>query len=194
MANISQPIGAIVVGVVIMFVGIYMVDAVDLMPVTSMYDTTTASNTTQLNLNATAGANQNLTFSSLSLATSTGGTLTVNVTNQSATSGGTIAVFVNTVFVGSISVPANSSQTEFDTTLFADGTNNITFLASGSAQGGLVNVTGAFGNYYDITNPSDFGNIRNQTVTTTGIAFSVFGLIMIVVGLAMAIRSLHSMG
>jgi hypothetical protein len=200
--SVGMIVGEISVGVVVLFVGIFMLASIE--PVFAgrltqcSYTNTAPSAAAYLNASAPSGASTsaNMTFAT---ATNLQGTCTLvlNISNVSATAGSyievrnaaTLALLNNHTipttyqqFTSSTTISHSSGNYLINVTAFGD--DNATITTSGSYLrrcSSLVAQSGPAGQNYD------------QIVASIATAFAVFGLVLIVVGLATAIGSLRQM-
>lgn len=198
--NVSLVVGEIIGGIVLLFVGLFMLASIE--PMFSgmltecSYTATTPSGATVLN--ATLITSKNITFAA---ATNVQGycTLVLNVTNDTAISGSVLEVRIAGIntFLKNVTIPAVAEQATISSAIVhssgnwlanvtAFGGDNVTIPIVGSSLtccDSLVAQSGPAGRYY------------SQVVATIAVAFSVFGLLLIVIGLGTAISTLkNSMG
>lgn len=190
MSNIGAVLATIIVGMVMLFVGIYMVSAVaDVIPDTSIYGMNTLSNATVFNQGGTEVNESGITTTSVG--TQTGAIARVVITNATCDSG-SVAIRLNDVLIATTTIPADTVTTEVTGLTIRAGYNNFTLTSSAPAlNASYINSTSI--SYHQSANYTSTGTIYSNTVTTTGTAFSVMGLVLIIVGLAIAIRSLNTM-
>lgn len=198
--SVSLTIGALIVGLVLMFVGLFMVDAVSQTFTTAdLYTCTWVSteNTTLFNLtNQTTG---NRTFAVTTFSTrcnyTDGAYLYVSYYNVSST-WTTINVSLNGNFVQTIPIGTNeTNQTaRIKITPLESTTNYITYRFSNTTYDrGQVNISSDAVTTSATEALSSTGQIWTQIVTLVGTVFGVLGLVLIVVALAMAIAHLRGM-
>jgi uncharacterized membrane protein len=194
--SIAAPLMSIVVGVVLLFVGIFMVSLVsnvgDAYYTEDVYTTTTNSTLLTINMTLNQTKWHLITVAdAYSLAT-----ITAHVSNTAAKAspGGTLTVLQNGVSLGTITVPitgTNESDTAFTgVTLTENAVLNLSYRATAGTgtENVYVNSTAVY--YANDNVNTDMGDIKDSLVTNTATIFTVLGLVLIVAGLAMAITSL----
>lgn len=188
----STALGSIVTGVVLLFVGIFMISAVsDTFAVSSLYNTRDVSDTDNILLGSANVYNH--TFATNTVARDGTGTLYVRAINISNANDRNLELLLDSVYLsnqtGPISNVTTTLYTVTDVPISSSTTHAITYRYTGT---GNITIYNATLRYYDTAELTNTGTIYNNTVSTTGTAFTILGLVLIVVGLAMAINSLKS--
>lgn len=199
--QVAGSLSIIIIGLMIMFVGLFMVDSVSSVfengsLYVCSYSTSTNSTASQVNITNSSGTGDGSINRSFAVTTfSTHCTSTNHVTmianmsnllNQHAqvniSRGGTLLTTEDFATTENIVTLSNLVVTESSTVTFNYSTNTSN----------PINITDSM-----ITSSSesytDVGNIYSSTVTTTGTMFGLLGLVLIIAGLAMAIGYLRGM-
>lgn len=198
--NVAMTIGAVAIGVTTLFIGLFMLSSIDPMfagRVTECtYVNTAPSAGAALNATQTSGSTSaNLTFAS---ATNQQGylTLVVNVSNTSATTGSYLEVR-NTAgtLLNNHTVPAAAQQFTSSTTISHSSGNYVVNVTAFGGNNLTVPTTGTYLRRCSalVAQAGPAGQHYNSVVALIATAFSVFGLVLIVIGLAYAVGSLKSM-
>jgi hypothetical protein len=196
--SVALVLGEIITGIVVLFIGVFMLGSIEPMFGNLQVCTYgTDLGTPQLLLNGTLAESKNMSFTPTAVVS---GTCQVHllVTNMSnGTAGSYLEVREGgtpTTLLANITAPVLSSWTA------------ICGVAGVTAVAKVVNIT-AFGrnnltvnstSYIYCCNalvnrPGPAGQLFQQVVATAAVAFTVFGLVLVCIGLATAIGSLKNM-
>ncbi len=196
--SVALVLGEIITGVVVLFIGVFMLATIEPMfgDLQECGTYTNNTGTPQRLFNAGLAHSKNISFTPTAVAREAC-SVHIMVTNNSATTGTYLVCRDGkspTTLLENISVPI---------------TNVWTTIASISGETGVarvINITATGGNNVTVNSTSYItccsqatqksgpaGQFFNQTATTAGISFTVFGLVLIVIGLATAIGSLKNM-
>jgi len=189
--QVAGPIGSIVVGLVFLFVGLYMVDTVaGTIPAASVFGTTSLTDDDNYSIDNTAPLGRAVhTFAVTGLVPDEEDAATVALTMSSPNgASGYVGLYFNGVFVSNISITNNVSVNPVTVTAISDITNN----ASYQTWEKNITIDKSVLTYLDNSKrTATTGKIYDNIVSTTGTSFTVLGLVLIIVGLAMAISSLR---
>jgi len=199
--SVAIVIGAVAIGVTVLFIGLFMLSSIDPMfagRVTECsYTNTAPSAGAALNATAASGSTSaNLTFAS---ATNLQGylTLVVNVSNTSATTGSYLEVrnAASAALLGNHTIPATDQQFTSSTTISHSSGNYLVNVTAFGDDNLTVPTTGTYLRRCSalVAQSGPAGQHYNSVVAMIATAFSVFGLVLIVIGLATAVGSLKSM-
>jgi hypothetical protein len=195
--SVATIVAELIVGVVVLFVGLFALSSVE--PIFSLDECvyTNYSGTPALPLNAslTAGATKNMTFAATTIKTTCD--LYANVSNQSTNAAGRVTVRSGSgLLLGTITPSATSIMTKV-VAIPTNSTGNL--VLNFTHISGIDNVTVEATTTYvscctsEVRKSTVAGKYFDPMVQTAAAAFSVFGLIIIVIALATAIGSLKSM-
>lgn len=194
-AQVSAVFLAIILGVTTLFIGLFMLATIEPLfdgrVYACSYSNAAGSPQIQLNGSVNITGTQSYTISNLQGSCA----LYVNVTNISA-GAGTVQVRTNgtTTILSTITVPAGSSLTDVgNVTSAATGTYVGNFTHIGSE---LANITtGSYLRCCSTLSPraTPAGTIYPVLIPLIGTLFTVFGLILIIVGIAAALAPLKKM-
>lgn len=194
--SVALVLGEIIVGIVVLFIGVFMLASIE--PVFGDLNTCTYANdlgTPQLLLNASVGLQQsrNMSFTPTAVARGTC-EIYLLVTNNTNVGTGTYLECRNgktpALLLANITVPATNLWIPIPAingaivvNMTAHGTNNVTVNSTSYIRccNSLIRSAGPAGRYFD------------QVTATAAVAFSVFGLVLIIIGLVTAICSLKNM-
>lgn len=200
--SVASLISIIVIGIVLLFVGLFILSTLEPVFQDRLFEcsNTNTAPSAGTELNATSASSlttANITFASITNQRNFC-TLVLNISNESATAG-SYAEIRNSVsaLLGNHTIPATyqeittsetiapaTSGADYIVNITAFGDDNITLQTSGSYMRcctTLVAQSGPAGRYY------------SDIVSLAGVAFGVFGIVLIIVGLAAAVNSLMSM-
>lgn len=195
--NSNSPIFAMVMGLVLMFVGLFMVATVaDINPNLKELSFSAVSNTSTLGINGTPNdGNYTYALALSDVLSATNTWFLVGIMNNTGAGGnGTVNVSINRVSVASISVPATYAETNVTgySNLVANVDNNITFeLVNGNVEEYPAYASNITLLYASSQVNTAYGDINDSLITNTGAVFSVIGLVLIIYGLAYAIVNLR---
>lgn len=187
--SVAKPLMAVILGVVMMFVGIFLVSSVaDVFPANSLYQTGATSNTSPvIQFSGTNTSNQTITVSTNATPTAD---LLVHIVNTTGVPSGTVQVLFNDVVIGNVTIPSVATVSTIHVTLVS-GLNRISYYNGGQINN-ITNISQSELVYLDTSNLTALtGNVYTSTVNTTGTIFAILGLVLIIVGLAFAIRSIN---
>jgi len=198
--GVATVIGGVAIGVTVLFIGLFMLTSIDPMfsgRVTECSYVNTAPSAGAA-LNATAGSGStsaNLTFAS---ATNAQGymTLVVNISNTSATAGSYLEVRnAAASLLGNHTIPATAQQFTSSTTISHSSGNYVVNVTAFGDDNLTVPTTGTYVTRCSalVAQAGPAGQHYSSVVSLIGTAFSVFGLVLIIIGLAAAVGSLKSM-
>jgi hypothetical protein len=190
----AEAISGIIIGAVLLFVGLFMVASVsDALPASQVHEFvyTTATNATDLTLNGSINSTNSIYVTDI--ATITGltadKTLVITYDNENATKSWNISVWLNGNALATIRTTNNTAGTATYTDVaWVVGRNNLTFQTDNALEEVFINNTA--GTYPSSTTSNEFGTMQTSLISTMGTIFSVLGLVLIVVALAMAIGAL----
>ena len=191
---------AIVVTVVVLFVGIFMITQVaDVTPESSLkvYGYTTVTNSTDSGwINTTNNGTQSLVIGTLVSIEGETPTKTLKITAENTdTTNRTFTVYLNDVSLGTLLAvkSTNTTKTFTEVSWVTDSVNNLTYGNTINVDEDL-SVTEAVGIYPSSKADSDMGSVQTSLVASTSVIYNILILVLIIVGLAVAIGYLSGFG
>ncbi len=196
--SVALILGEIIVGVVVLFIGVFMLASVE--PVFGDLKVCTLASdagTPQLVLNGSISMSRNMSFTPTAVARGTC-SISLVITNVSGTTGTYVEARdggVPTTLLANITMPATNSATNITAISGATGVASVLNLTAYGGDNLTINSTSYIVCCDALVNrPGPAGQYFSQVASTAGICFTVFGLVLIVIGLATAIGSLKNMG
>jgi len=196
--SIAMPISAIIVGVVMLFIGVFTLAAVEGLFVgggnlnTCTYADDVGNTNATLASTTTVSAKQNYTVGTVE------GDCVLNVHLVNISLGATTVTahnYMTGATLGIITVPATNSNTLISITPTASAVFSVNYTLAGTGNV-TVDKSLSYVHCCDaiVRNPDTIsGKYFDQVANTAGTAFTVMGLVLIVIGLTMAIGSLKQM-
>ena len=192
-----EALTGIVLGAVLLFVGLFMISTISsATPESTLkdYGYTTVTNSTALTLNGSVNQTQNLAIGTLvSISGETSDkTLVIKANNTHATDTFNLKVYLNGNLKATETLPNNTvtTLTYTDVNWVASATNNVTLNSNTTSSD--VEIISSVGKYPSSKADSNWGSINTSIISTIGTVFSVLGLVLIVIALAVAIGVINS--